>query len=590
MGLDFLGGIANGYNGMRKGQDEELARQQSLDDLAYRKSQRAYQDGIQADESATRQRANTLRTDLAAIPESRTVQTPQSGPGLQQADGSEAPLAPLSRTTQVPLDEQLRLTATAQRKAGNMEGYLVATQEADKIGHTRSARIANEVLAGSQGMTPFQLANAAKSAYDGDPFPGKMGNITENADGSVNVTATNRDTGQATTRTYKTSDELRDGISAHYSPENFAALQSARLAEARKIREEQSKVHIIPAGGTMANNAGRALLTSDIGYVQGMNPDGTPGLFKGAGRLGVGAGSEAESKALNTAVDRANSGDVKLKDGQLMTLSRLTSQLYINSGRKMDPNLAAEVAHMVAVNPQLAQPQVDPETGNINNVYQHPTLGPMIIDPGIATARRPGTLKPEGLKAVTKQYVDSLPKEEGQSLVGAAFDQAKVKPIIADLYGKVDAAAVEHFKANPRLTEAEQKQWTASYKKLVQESLQKKLDLISLNHPKPKVDPPGGTGNTFSVANLLGGFGVGNSPAMRTRAPGMQGPAVDVGAGVKFLTSPSEEPSASPTSMGDDFESPGARAALSARVEQAAAGAAALTSVEAMRARQLGLI
>lgn len=49
-------------------------------------------------------------------------------------------------------------------------------------------------------------------------------------------------------------------------------------------------------------------------------------------------------------------------------------------------------------------------------------------------------------------------------------------------------------------------------------------------------------------------------------------------------------PSKSPRSMGDDFQSPGARAALQQRVQEASNGGAALSDIEAKRARQLQLI
>lgn len=539
MGLGFLGGIANSYNGIQKGQDEQLAREQLASENANRKSQQIYQDGVQADEAAGRQRANTLRTDIAAIPESRTVQTPQAGPGLEQANGSEAPMAPLTTTTKVPLDEQLRMTASAQRKAGNMEGYLAATGEADKIGHARSAKVANEVLSASQGMTPFQLANAAKSAYDGDPFPGKMGNIVENSDGSVNVTATNRDTGLSTTRTYKTTDELRDGISAHYSPENFAALQTARLAEARKMREEDNKVHIVPAGGTLAKNSGKPLLTNDNGFLPVTNPDGTQGLVRTSGKLGVGAGQEALAKTLDGAVALANSGNVKLEGEQLMTMRRLTEQIHLNSGTKVVPSLAAEVAYKVALDPKLSQPQIDPATGNINNIYQHPTLGPIVVDPGIATARRPGSLKPEAMQAITKQFVDSMPKADSQGLVAAAFDKTKVKPILDDLYAQIDAQAAQNLQNNPKLTPADQAQYINNYKQTARESLQKKLDLVSMNYKQPAPEPKAGAGNKFSTKNLLKGFGIGY------------------------------DDTPSPDSTGEDFESMKARTAREARIRQA---------------------
>jgi hypothetical protein len=49
-------------------------------------------------------------------------------------------------------------------------------------------------------------------------------------------------------------------------------------------------------------------------------------------------------------------------------------------------------------------------------------------------------------------------------------------------------------------------------------------------------------------------------------------------------------PSPSPRSMGDDFESPGAKAALRVRVGQSLEGGEPLNRVETLRARQLGLL
>jgi hypothetical protein len=329
------------------------------------------------------------------------------------------------------------------------------------------------------------------------------------------------------------------------------------------------------------------------------------GLYGGArGTAGGSRGSKADplNEEINDSWKLVNEGATKLEAGQLVTGKRLTTELVINSRQTKNPippSLAAEVAFLVTSDPTLVQPSVNKDTGHINGIYSHPTLGEMVISRDLFSATNPKGQKTEIMKGVTDQYLATLPESDRQTMIAAANDPAKTKTLVDALYVQADQQIAARAKQFPQISAQDNKAWGDRYKDSIRQSLQRKINLVNRFGPQLKAEPtkkaetvanPAAAPASGAEAASPASFGIGSSPALRSRAPGMKDQNI-LSDAIPASTTGSSAPGVSPTRLGDDFESPGARAALTDRVRsQGVNGAPRLSDVELQRARQLGLI
>lgn len=494
MGLNFAAGMS-AATGYMQGRDEATARDIALEDREYQRTQRQYQQGQEARQLAEQQRADTLRTNLSQVQGTTTT------PGTAQDDGAGNMIDGASQTVTapVPQDVQMRQAAAAYGKAGEFAKAIELHQQADKVGWDRSAKMFSDLQAQAvdPSLTAVDVANQAAKIYGQDPFAGKVSNVRDDGNGGVIIDASSRETGQTVTRRYANKAALLDSLQAYYSPQTYAALQAKRQEALLKVQEEQGKPIVVPAGGALAVN-GKIQATNNNGMIQvGTEPDGvTPILVRGSARVGPdgnpiagGAGGGRGAGGIHTQADAASKafeaaatkGDAKLTPAQYSQGAALTQQIMSQGAQRgVTPEIAADVATQVIMNPALEEPSINPKTGQIVSVFNHPRFGQFVT-----SEVPPKDLKPEQMKKATQTMLEAQdPKLQPQLLAAAFNDDARTR-LASSVQGEIDAALHAQVANDPQHGEAIQVRADAT-KRATMQAIDAKLKLI-----KEYGTPPG---------------------------------------------------------------------------------------------------
>jgi hypothetical protein len=459
MGFD-IGGMAAAYNGFNQGRDDETARQRSQEDRDYQATQRTHvqaQQTRQKDEWAVDDQA---RADIAAI-------DPNS-----------------------PQDVQFRKAAVVARNKGDIKSALDLHDRADKFAIDRSEKKVATILAGAQGKTAMQLATEAAQILNDDPIPGGIANVRDDGNGGVLMDVTDHITGTTTQKGFANAQATADWLQAYKAPAVYASLQkmkeAARAKAQEKINEERAKGHVLPAGAQFVPGVGdpRATVTNTTDRIQiGTDNDGNPILVKpGAGAGGKGTKGSDPVKAAQDAFEFvATKGDAKLTPPQLAEGARLTQQIVRESEGKVPPELAAEVALAVSMDPTKAKPSIDVKTGKVVTAFQHPSQGDFKI-----SSLPPEKVTPDDMKRATEIMMSKQDPKILPEMVKAAHSQDSRERFEAVVLAEIEGAYEKRIGANPQQADALRAE-LAQVRSATQDSLTRKLGLMK-TYSKPPGD------------------------------------------------------------------------------------------------------
>lgn len=436
IGFGILAGAAGAFPAIQRGIDDHKAREQADEDRAYLREQREAAKAdrafglTQRDRQVKEQtRQDTLRDDLAAVPQTREIDTrPQAVREITHDDttGPEestpsATQIPATKTVAAPDWQKFKSTAEAYRKGRDFEKADAYDQLANRAQFADSARRFQTVAAGAGTMSLEQLAQAATDVYNSDPLPAQIEGVKTVA-GGLQFTFSNKDTGQSQTLTVKSKDELLQKLEAYYSPDTYAAHQKAvreaRIKTAEKIAEPAtlSPGQVRVADGRVIGK-GEPLIPK--GYeLTGYDPQGNP-QYKAADPKK----KEDPFKVVTDAWENVakNSG---FKDQatpvQAATSQRLARQFFKESKEGLDPAVAVEAAMDATLNPDKLFPRFDPRTGEIVMAYA-PTSGGYMIAERLGSPKAPRNVKPEQMRKVAQDFLEqSVPEESRQLFIAAA--------------------------------------------------------------------------------------------------------------------------------------------------------------------------
>lgn len=227
-------------------------------------------------------------------------------------------------------DEKAMDLAALYQKAGRPEEALKYIDYANRIAFQRSTRLMDQVEANAEGKSLYNVAKEVGTVFHDDPFFGGIKNITPNADGSVSITAFNKQTGSESTKTYTDASQLLNSARAYYTPETYQAMRQAAAAAKYKVMEEQAKPVIVPMGGSVVQN-GKIVTTNETGLVQATDKNGEP-MFDSAGKpvmVRGGSGGKAASSA-----EKSRQFDQKEVDKFMEPPKHLTFETDSMSGKE----------------------------------------------------------------------------------------------------------------------------------------------------------------------------------------------------------------------------------------------------------------
>ena len=499
MALEFLGGLAGAFNAIQKGVDDDKQRQWVDETRENERGEREYRRGLRTREQIAYDRKEALRSANAGLtvdgedPQTPEIKpapaiTPPANPQAKQAPDTNAPadggLAPgltpektpstpaapaalaapatpaapaASATTQtmpgatpaaateqpkkrMTYGEYLRRTAENERKYGEPGKYLELRQAADKWDLDQAGRRLNQLMGQADTMSLEEYATHASRLFNADPLPQQVtGMSKDEKTGAVTLTIRDKDTGQSTQRTFKSTSELTSALQSFYQPETFAKLQAAAAESRLKLRDELLKPRVLKPGESFValNPVSRkfeTLAEGNIpkGYEPVITPNGDTVLRPiprdGAGGAGAGTDTGKGGKATDPASsagdmfqDAATKGEVKLQPAQLAQGNRMAQDI---ARRGVDPSLAANIAMEVALDPKKARLEFNFTTGEVEQIFQDPRVNrgnPVVISSGAGTIQEieqqaggPKAMRGHVVKMVDRMY-ENLPAERREA-------------------------------------------------------------------------------------------------------------------------------------------------------------------------------
>ena len=241
----------------------------------------------------------------------------------------------------------------------------------------------------------------------------------------------------------------------------------------------------------------------------------------GAGKGGKAAPAFGDINDVFKAVEGFSNIKTELSGQQGVEALRL-ARLFSTQQPGVDASAAAAAALRAAQDPTQIKPTFDPKTGKIMAGVQFEG-GSFFVRP-LGTPGKPGTVKPEEMKAIASGYIASLPDEKKSILLPAAFSKdgrAKLsETVAADVRSPEGIAQLQTFLGR-KPTEAD----IATAIKSVESTTQQALDLIALHGdpalrkqfgekpaPAPKAAPAGGVTPAGTAPAQTQGFGLGGAP------------------------------------------------------------------------------
>lgn len=511
IGFGILAGAAGAFPAIQRGIDDYKAREQADEDRAYLREQREAAKAdrafglTQRDRQVKEQaRQDTLRDELAAVPQTREIDTrPQAVREITHDDttGPEestpsATQLPATKTVAAPDWQKLKSTAEAYRKGRDFEKADAYDQLANRAQFADSARRFQTVAAGAGTMSLEQLAKAATEVYNSDPLPAQIEGVTPVA-GGLQFTFSNKDTGQSQTLTVKSKEELLQKLEAYYSPDTYAAAVKAQRDAKLKVEEEIGKNPVVSVPkGYVDRRSGKFNRTDFGSGVQiGEDAEGNPIYASGGGR---GAAKPVDPmKDIDEAVDFIAKSSAWKEQGaapaDVSRFRRLARQFYEESidpatGRPgLDASRAAEAAATAVTQPEKLQINFDPKSGQI--VRTLPLDGGSIFT--VEKLGRPGStsLKKEELEQLARDQLASAPVERRDLYLRASRSPDDLRSTLSDIEkAQRSPAGIQALAQALRRQPTEEEIKTAV--KMTQDRVKSYSDLFSNHLPKKLLAKP----------------------------------------------------------------------------------------------------
>lgn len=516
MSFGLLAGAAGAFPAIQRGIDDAKARDAVDEDRQYQREQRenARVDrtfGLQQRQRAVgeQQRQDQLRTDLAAVPETREIDVRPQATREIAVDNEGTPSAtqvPAMQKVAAPDWMKFRGRAEAFRRGQDFEKADAYDQLASRAQFADSARRFQTLSAGAGKMSLEQLGKAASEIYNSDPLPAQIEGMKP-VDGGLQFTFSNKDTGQSQTLVVKSREELMSKLEAYYSPETYSAAVQAQRAAALKRQGDLEKPEKL-APGEIQVSGGKKI-------AENSNP--TAAQVRAASGTGAGAGAktgkvDSPFKSIDDvfkAVEGFSNIKTELSGQQAIEAVRL-ARMFSTQQPGVDASAAAAAALRAAQDPTQIKPVFDPKTGQI--MASVPFEGGNFFVRKIGTPGKPGDVKPEEMKGIAAQFIGNLPDDKKAVLLPAAFSKegrARLSETVAsDLRSPEGVAQLQSFLGRTP-TEAD----IAAAIKSVESTTQQTLDLIALHGDQklrvqfgdktPAAPKPGGYGLTGSGAGGL---------------------------------------------------------------------------------------
>ncbi len=428
MSLAALGAIAGGLNqGLDLAQrDQELQRQRQMQDEGQdfmRKQRRVWTE----DQARKDQEAADMQTASKATKTVKTKVPDASAWESGQVDASGNPIM-TEQNTEVPRSQSeiYKAQADVRERARDYAGATALRQQAFKWDQdAASRRYSATSQLGSKAATAFDFVNAVAPGVHDDESPIGIRNIKPKVGddgkptGGVTFEAYNKNGGYSQPMSFDDLQSAKDALTAHYSPDLYNKLLERRQAAQDKILEEQSKGHVLPAGGQFVPgvNDPRKPVTNDNGLVWTgkYNPDGSPEMIRpqanGSGSSGAG-GSPADAMKLYTDAFKlaATEGDMKMP-----TEAVRIGQSYLPalSEQGIAPQVAARISLDAAADPTKTRLEINHKTGEVDRIYRNPDVN---RGNAVVLARGAGSIKdlekqaggPEKMRDVAVGVVNSM--------------------------------------------------------------------------------------------------------------------------------------------------------------------------------------
>jgi hypothetical protein len=544
MPFNAAGGISAAL-GFQRGRDEQTDRERSAEDRTQLGKDRAFQEEARNQQRADWARKDTLRSEIAAIPTTETVNLKNAAAPQVDDDGNPSGASLDANVTRdIPLDVQLRQAAAAKRKAGDMEGWLKDHQAADQHMYTRSAQQFQSLIASAPSLTGGQLAEQAAGIWNNSNMPFKVGNVTyDEGSGQIQVGITNRD-GTSGTRTYKNKDEFLVGLQSMADPATFAKLQQTRAETAAKVQEEIAKnPHtILPAGSVAVNRrTGHVDARNDnkLEFTGRYNPDGTPEMLPvrlGGGGAGAGAGGARGKGPTGDPVQDSKSAladAIKDTEDKLTIDQKAYAEEHVariaTQNPTIPPAIAARVAIEVARDPSKLKPAIDPNTGSVDIIANTgAATGRIVFQRGVANHMNAleqlpleylgipkdklASMSPEeqrntrraAMRSMTETMLQQRPPAEAEALRAAASDQSGVKRGALETSIRDQAAKVlaEQVAGKPPEQAAEVERRINAARDAKIKALGNSLDLVHSYIPAPAAAKPPAERKPFTAGGL----------------------------------------------------------------------------------------
>lgn len=514
MSFGLLAGAAGAFPAIQRGIDDAKARDALDEDRQYQREQRenARVDrsfGLQQRARAVgeQQRQDQLRADLAAVPETREIDTrPQAVRDITVDDDGNPSATQIPAMQKVATPDWMKFKARAEafRKGQDFEKADAYDQLAGRAQFADSARRFQTLSAGAGNMTLDQLGKAASEIYNSDPLPAQIEGMKP-VDGGLQFTFSNKETGQSQTLVVKSREELMSKLEAYYSPETYSAAVQAQRAAALKRQADLEKPEKLGPGDILVSGGKK--------IAENSNP--TEAQVRAAAGAGTGAGAGAGGKVegpfksiddVFKAVEGFSNLKTELSGQQGVDALRL-ARMFATQQPGVDASAAAAAALRAAQDPTQIKPVFDPKTGQI--MASVPFEGGNFFVRKIGTPGKPGDVKPEEMKGIAAQFIGNLPDEKKAVLLPAAFSKegrARLSETVAsDLRSPEGVAQLQAFLGR-KPTEAD----IAAAIKSVESTTQQTLDLIAL-HGDPKLRVQ--FGDKPPAAPKPGGYGLGGAGA-----------------------------------------------------------------------------
>lgn len=452
MAFNFLGGLANGYQGFQQGADDEVARQRSaaaevrreaadtqlVKDQAYQQTQREYNQGQQARTLREQGITDSINDKNKAVPQTREVEvSPGLAASMPQLDNEGTPSSaalPATRSIQRTNWEMSGDMARNFREAGRHADAETHQTAYEQGGAKHSAKLFAQIDAASAGMSPLELVKSVASVYSNDPYAGQIDNIEQSTpDGPISFTVTNKTTGESTRKSFKDASQIMNNLRSYYSPE-----MQAKVAEAtQKAAVEARKNIILPKDSLLVNNnTGKTVATGTTSFTEEAG-DGT-------------TGSKGGKKGSNPAADlQKQVADLVHKDNP----NPAEAVSYAMELLRLKPDMVPATAARLAVGQQngaKTRMVSDPKTGLFNQViddFGTPDAKGKLTNRGTggtyllsSSEYAPGGMvsKEEAAKAATA-IMAAAPKEQAEGFLATQTPEGYAA-YNASLKTKTDAA------------------------------------------------------------------------------------------------------------------------------------------------------